>query len=80
MERTTAAYKWKDQVRGYPDQFDRNNPQVQAAVSSAAAICFRSLNKASQEAYRLFRTFAGAVFIHHGYTTLRDWMVALDPV
>ncbi|KAI0668156.1 hypothetical protein C8Q78DRAFT_1174447 [Trametes maxima] len=30
MERTVAAYKWKDRVRGYPETFDRNSPQQES--------------------------------------------------
>ncbi|KAH9847752.1 hypothetical protein C2E23DRAFT_889694 [Lenzites betulinus] len=59
MERTVDAYKWRDQVRGYPPHFDSNQPE---------------------EAYRLFRTYAGAVHIAHGYQTLQEWIAALDPV
>ncbi|KAI0631396.1 hypothetical protein C8Q77DRAFT_1126555 [Trametes polyzona] len=59
MERTVDAYKWRDQVRGYPKQFDRSDPL---------------------EAHRLFRTYAGAVYVEYGYATLREWIVALDPV
>ncbi|KAI0354532.1 hypothetical protein OH77DRAFT_1426131 [Trametes cingulata] len=59
METTVNAYKWRDHVRGYPPNFDKNKPQ---------------------EAYRLFRTFCGAVYVEHGYQGLRDWIAALAPV
>ncbi|KAI0773079.1 hypothetical protein BD413DRAFT_711192 [Trametes elegans] len=33
--------------------------------------------QSAQESHRLFRTYAGAVYVEHGYDILRDWISAL---
>ncbi|KAI0367083.1 hypothetical protein BV20DRAFT_1001090 [Pilatotrama ljubarskyi] len=39
-----------------------------------------NLMKSNEEAHRLFRTYAGAVYVEHGYERLRDWVTALTSI
>ncbi|EIW52552.1 uncharacterized protein TRAVEDRAFT_52995 [Trametes versicolor FP-101664 SS1] len=38
------------------------------------------LMQSSEEAYRIFRTYAGAVHVQHGYDELRNWIEALTAI
>ncbi|KAI0354531.1 hypothetical protein OH77DRAFT_1426129 [Trametes cingulata] len=39
-----------------------------------------NLMESAEEAHRIFRTYAGAVHVQHGYEKLRDWVIALTSI
>ncbi|KAI0824391.1 hypothetical protein BC628DRAFT_1445775 [Trametes gibbosa] len=65
MERAVATYGWKGQIRASPPNVDIQSPELMINV---------------QESIRIFRTYAGAVHIAHGYEVLRDWIRALTTI
>ncbi|KAJ8481814.1 hypothetical protein ONZ51_g5757 [Trametes cubensis] len=54
MEKCVNAYRWKERVRGFPQNVDILHDH--------------------EEAYRLFRAYAGAVYVEHGYDILKSWI------